>query len=90
MHCKIGAYSGAIFRVHKTREHIYTGYVENEQENGKISRFTFEERRRLQGFFSLLLKIDKRLHPEYYQPNQNKNDESNNTGESVAQEAGFQ
>ena len=81
---------GAIFPLPETSELLYTAYVENDREHDKISKFTFEERRRLQGFFSLLLKIDMRLHPEYYQPNQDKNDESDITCESVRQETGFQ
>jgi len=46
-------------------------------------KFTFEERQRLLGFFSILLKVDKRVNPDYYKPKQDIHHESNTTGESV-------
>jgi len=63
--------------------------MDKEPKSGKISKFTFEEQQRLLGFFSILLKTDKRLHPEFYKANQDKKHESDNSSESVGQEAGF-
>ncbi len=52
-------------------------------DNGKKSKFTFEERQRLLGFFSILLKVDKRINPDYYKPKQNNDNESDTTGAGI-------
>ena len=57
--------------------------MDNEPENDKILEYSFEERQRLLGFFSILLTVDKRLHPELYKPKNNKGNESNNSSESI-------
>lgn len=57
--------------------------MEEDSKNDIIPKFTFEERHRLLGFFSILLAVDKQLHPEHYQPKQKKTDESNTIGEGI-------
>lgn len=57
--------------------------LENQQENQKPIENDFEARQNIAGFFGLLLEIDKRLNPQFYQtpaPNQelNKNQYDHN------------
>lgn len=47
---------------------------ENQQENQKPIENNFEARQNIAGFFGLLLEIDKRLNPQFYQaPNKELN-----------------
>lgn len=62
---------------------LYCLGMDKEEENGKISKFTFEERQNLRGFFSILLKVDKRANPQYYKLKNSENNESDNSSQSV-------
>jgi len=48
--------------------------LENQEENQKPINNELEARQNIAGFFSLLLEIDKRLNPQFYQaPNKELN-----------------
>ena len=49
--------------------------------NKKI--LSFEEKQRLLNFFSILLKIDQRVHPEFYQRDNPMHNESNTSSQSI-------
>ena len=50
----------------------------------------YEDQQRLIGVFSILLEVDRRLHPETYKPPRDNSNESDNPGESIGQKAGFE
>jgi len=40
----------------------------------KTDSLTFEDKQNLIGFFSLLLQVDKRINPQNYKPQKQRND----------------
>jgi len=49
----------------------------NKKDSGKLKLRNFEAKQNLLGFFSLLLKIDKRNNPHLYKNNEDNRDTNN-------------